>query len=238
MEPTATDPTPATGHYHRITLATDGSKDARAAAAALGALPWEAGTSITVVGVVSVNRPSAGSALPMTGVGQDAAACHCDGRRRGPGERHRGRRDHNGGVGGRRRPGITSVRSSDGIAAAEILAQAWEDGPIPVVAGAKGYGTPGAFVLGSVSEASADRSGCLCDRTGRRGGPLPRLYWSGSGSVIRRSVGRRLRELLLPQGTQIVAVEVTDRQGRRPVRAGSATHLARIRRSLMSTAGP
>ena len=226
MEPTATDPTPATGHYHRITLATDGSKDARAAAAALGALPWEAGTAITVVGVVSVNRPSAGSALPMTGVGQDAAAfiaMEQDAARASvteavatttaalraaaPGDHDRGGCPH------RHR------RCRD-------PGPGWEDGADLVVAGAKGHGMLGAFVLGSVSEALVDRSACpVLIVRGEGWAAAPTVLVGIGPEDSPERLGDALLKLPLPQGTQIVAVEVTDgKDGDQSERL--ATHLA------------
>lgn len=226
MEPTATDPTPATGHYHRITLATDGSKDARAAAAALGALPWEAGTSITVVGVVSVNRPSAGSALPMTGVGQDAAAFIVM-------EQDAARASVTEAVATTTAalraaaPGITIAEVvRTGTAAAEILAQAGEDGADLVVAGAKGHGMLGAFVLGSVSEALVDRSACpVLIVRGEGWAAAPTVLVGIGPEDSPERLGDALLKLPLPQGTQIVAVEVTDgKDGDQSERL--ATHLA------------
>lgn len=214
VEPTATDPTPVSGHYQRITLATDGSKDARTAAAALGALPWEAGTAITIVGVVPISRPSAGSVLPMTGVGQDAVAfleLEQEAARVGATEAVAATAAELRAAA----PGITIAEVvRTGGTAEEILAQAEEDGADLVVAGAKGHGMLGAFVLGSVSEALVERSVCpvLIVRGGAWAAAARVLVGVGPEDEPER-LGDAVLRLPLPQGSRVVVASVTDAGG-------------------------
>lgn len=211
-QPAETDRIPPTGSYRRIILATDGSGDAAAAAAGLGALAWPDGVTITVVGVCAATRPPPASSLPPTGLEQEARGylemLFQDERARVAGIVAAAAAGLRAG-----RSGLTVVETvRDGEPAAQILAQAREDGADLLVAGARGHAVLGALLLGSVSEALVEEAACPVLIV--RGGA-----WEGDAAAVRvligigpedrpERLGNALLRLPLPDGTRVVAASV------------------------------
>src|SRR5215211_1262109 len=138
--------------YRRVVLATDGSADARRAAEFLAALDWPAGTAVSVVGVCEGTAPAASSALPDTGVAQDARR-YLDLVQQEAWQRTQHFVAEAAAIVRERRPGVAVdevVRT--GEPADALLAQLRESGADLAVAGARGHSVVHDLLLGSVSE--------------------------------------------------------------------------------------
>jgi nucleotide-binding universal stress UspA family protein len=193
----------------RIVLATDGSKDSRAAAAYLKELPLPPSTTIRIIAVVS---------LPVFAL--DVASAP---------ELKRSVLDRAQGVVEDARTALaprgfaieTDVAMGD--PRAEIVRQAEEWRADLVVLGARGLGTVKRFLLGSVSDAVARHARCpvLVVKGQRR--KLGSVLVGMDGSEDSFQAVRFLRSLALPRQTKVRLLSVVERL-RYPTTAPQALH--------------
>lgn len=225
--------------YRRVVLATDGSEDAKRAAGFLAALDWPAGTALTVVGVCEATVPAASTALPDTGVAQDArrylALVQQEVRQR----TQRFVADA-AAIVRERQPDVAIVELvRTGEPADELLAQLREDAADLAVAGARGHSVVHNLLLGSVSEALVTEAPCPVVIVRERS-------WPETGGTVLVAIGphdgaHRLAEavlrLPLPGGTRVVvsaveagpARDATDGSPTGPAGAAADDLAARLR---------